>query len=61
MKQSFAKVLTFQVGAATYLIWGQAELQGWAAVEKKDSDDPQDTSNLLKSQPGKPSFNSDEC
>ena len=51
----------FQVGAATYLIWGQAELQDWAAVEKKDLDDPLDTSNLLKSQPGKPTFNSDEC
>merc|ERR1719239_1217936 len=49
------------VGVATYLIWGQAELQGWAAVVKKDPNDPQDTSNLLKSQPGKPSFNSDEC
>ena len=61
MTQCFAKVLTIQVGAATYLIWGQAELQGWAAVEKKDPNDPQDTSNLLKSQPGKSFFNSEEC
>ena len=51
----------FQVGAATYLIWGQAELQKWAVVENKEFDDPLDTSNLLKNQPGKPAFNSDEC
>ena len=66
LKQSnaYMRVCTFQVGAATYLLWGQAELQGWAALEKKDLDqvdDPLDTSNLIKSQPGKPTFNSDDC
>ena len=57
------KVCKFQVGAATYLFWGQAELQGWATVvERKDFEDPLDTSsNLLKQQPGKPTFNSDDC
>ena len=60
-KQCFDKVCSFQVGAATYLCWGQAELQGWAAVEKKDFDDLPDTSNLIKNQPGKPTFNSEDC
>jgi len=53
--------IVYLVGAAAYLLWGQAELQGWAAVEKEDFDDPLDTSNLIKNQPGKPTFKSDDC
>merc|ERR1711936_713701 len=47
--------IVYLVGAATYLLLGQAELQGWAAVEEKDLGPNQDTSILIKNQPGKPS------
>jgi hypothetical protein len=54
--------LVYIVGAATYLVWGQAELQPWARLEGGEREEGGEGAvKLIKGPPGLPSFKSADC